>query len=101
VRWRTGRSYAVVLAAPGYPDAPRTGEPIEGLDELPTGVMAFHAGTRLGEDGGLVTAGGRVITLVGLLRDDVYRAAERVRFEGKQLRADIGLEVSSMVGARR
>jgi phosphoribosylamine--glycine ligase len=101
VRWRQGRSFGVVLAAPGYPDAPRTGDPIEGLDEAPTGVVAFHAGTRLADDGRLVTSGGRVITLVGLERDKVYRAAERVRFEGKQFRADIGREVSSMVGASR
>jgi phosphoribosylamine--glycine ligase len=101
IHWRAGRSYGVVLAAPGYPDAPRTGEPIQGLDELPRGVLAFHAGTRVADDERLVTAGGRVITLVGLERDDVYRAASQVSFEGKQVRADIGLEVASMVGAHR
>jgi phosphoribosylamine--glycine ligase len=100
VRWRAGRSFGVVLAAPGYPDAPRTGDPIEGVDELPHGVLAFHAGTRVADAGRLVTSGGRVITLVGFERDDVYRAASHVSFEGKQLRADIGLEVSSLAGAR-
>jgi phosphoribosylamine--glycine ligase len=101
VRWREGRSLGVVLAAPGYPDAPRTGGLIEGLDELSNDVMAFHAGTRVADDGRLLTSGGRVITLVGFERDTVYRAAERVRFEGKQFRADIGSEVSSMVGVSR
>src|ERR1700716_2502934 len=48
----------------GDPEAPRLGEPITGLDELPEGVVAFHEGTRL-EDGRLVTAGGRVLTVVG------------------------------------
>jgi phosphoribosylamine--glycine ligase len=100
VRWRAGRSYGVVLAAPGYPEAPRTGEAILGLEELPAGVLAFHAGTRV-EGARLLTAGGRVLTLVGGERDRVYAAANSVRFEGRQYRADIGLEVPSMVGARR
>jgi phosphoribosylamine--glycine ligase len=100
VAWRAARSFGVVLAAPGYPDAPRTGEPIVGVDTLPPGVLAFHAGTRLADDGRVLTSGGRVITLVGFEREAVYRAADGVGFEGKQLRADIGLEVSSMVGAR-
>jgi phosphoribosylamine--glycine ligase len=100
VRWRAGRSFGVVLAAPGYPDAPRSGVPIEGVDELPDGVLAFHAGTRRADAGRLLTSGGRVITLVGFEREDVYRAASHVSFEGKQLRADIGAEVSSLAGAR-
>src|SRR5437899_1821122 len=48
----------VVLCAEGYPGAPKTGAPISGLDQLPDGVYAFHAATRLGADGGFVTAGG-------------------------------------------
>lgn len=87
----------VVLAAAGYPAAPRTGDRIEGLDELvgEPDVKAFHAGTR--RDGnGWVTAGGRVLgvcargpTLVQAL-DRALAAAERVRFAGRQLRRDIG-----------
>src|SRR5712692_3048352 len=46
VRWADGRTYGVVLAAPGYPEAPRLGAPIDGLDDVPDGVLAFHAGTR-------------------------------------------------------
>ncbi|MCA1643931.1 MAG: phosphoribosylamine--glycine ligase [Chloroflexi bacterium] len=46
VRWVAGRTYGVVLAAPGYPEAPRLGEPIAGLSDLPHGVLPFHAGTR-------------------------------------------------------
>jgi phosphoribosylamine---glycine ligase len=90
VRWADGRTYGVVLAAPGYPDAPRVGEPIEGLDELPDGVLAFHAGTRRSEDARLLTSGGRVVTVVGSDRDTVYAAAETIRFAGKQFRRDIG-----------
>jgi phosphoribosylamine--glycine ligase len=96
VRWASGRTFGVVLAAPGYPDAPRLGEPISGSDDVPAGVLAFHAGTRyvdaaLSDRGShVVTAGGRVLTVVGSDRAAVYAAAERVRFAGKQFRRDIG-----------
>jgi phosphoribosylamine--glycine ligase len=97
VRWKNGRTYGVVLAAGGYPEAPRLGEAISGLHELSDGVMAFHAGTRIEEDGDLsdengrlVTSGGRVLTLVGSDRGAVYAAAEAIRFAGKQFRSDIG-----------
>jgi phosphoribosylamine---glycine ligase len=100
VRWREGRTYGVVLAARGYPEAPALGDRISGLDTLPDGVRAFHAGTRRDASGRLVTAGGRVLTLVGADREMVYRTAEAVRFEGKQSRSDIGVEVGHVVGAR-
>jgi phosphoribosylamine--glycine ligase len=99
LRWRTGRTYGVVLATRGYPEAPATGDPITGLDSLPDGVWAFHAGTRRDDDGRLVTAGGRVMTLVGSDRASAYAAAETVRFSGKQYRQDIGLDVNAAVGA--
>jgi phosphoribosylamine--glycine ligase len=67
------------------------GEPISGLDGLPGGVLAFHGGTAR-RDGHLVTAGGRVITLVGSTREAVYAAAAAVQFDGKHYRSDIGLE---------
>jgi phosphoribosylamine--glycine ligase len=101
VHWRDGRTYGVVLAARGYPDAPESGARILGLDDLPHGVSAFHAGTRFDDDGQLVTSGGRVLTLVGSDRQAVYAAAERVSFRGKQLRSDIGMEVEAAVGAAR
>jgi phosphoribosylamine--glycine ligase len=87
----------VVLAAHGYPDTPRKGDRIEGVDEaaeLP-GVQIFHAGTRL-EGAELQTAGGRVLGVTGhgnsleQARDRAYRAADVIRFDGKQLRRDIG-----------
>jgi phosphoribosylamine--glycine ligase len=90
VRWKNGRTFGVVLAAPGYPDAPRLGEAISGLSEISDDVMAFHAGTRIDESGRLVTAGGRVLTLVGSHRGAVYAAAEKIAFGGKQIRSDIG-----------
>jgi phosphoribosylamine---glycine ligase len=96
VRWRAGQTFGVVLAAGGYPESPRRGEPIDGLNALPDGVQAFHAGTKVRECR-LVTSGGRVMTLVGEDRSVVYAAAEQVRFDGKQFRTDIGLELAAAV----
>jgi phosphoribosylamine--glycine ligase len=90
VRWADRRTFGVVLATPGYPDAPRLGEAISGLDELSDGVLAFHAGTRRNAGGRVLTAGGRVLTLVGSDRDAVYASAQAIRFDGKQFRSDIG-----------
>lgn len=102
VGWSAKQTYGVVLASRGYPDAPEVGDPIDGLDDVPPSVMAFHAGTHMDcLDGTVVTAGGRVLTLVGFERAEVYRAVETVRFEGKQYRRDIGVELASAVGAAR
>jgi phosphoribosylamine---glycine ligase len=91
-----GVSVGVVLAAPGYPDAPSTGHVIEGLEgPLPEGVLVFHAGTKRSGDR-IVTAGGRVLTVcargasVPLARAAALEASERISFEGRQLRRDIG-----------
>jgi phosphoribosylamine--glycine ligase len=100
VRWRDGRTYGVVLAARGYPDAPELGETISGLADLPEGVIAFHAGTRIDDAGHVLTDGGRVLTLVGSDREAVYRAAATVRFAGKQYRGDIGAPAHTLVEAR-
>src|SRR5512133_1749236 len=87
----------VVLAAPGYPGTVRTGDVIHGLDAAGAveGVRVIHAGTRRLEDS-IVTAGGRVLGVTAqgaTLRqaaDRAYQAADRIRFEGKQMRRDIG-----------
>lgn len=85
----------VVLASRGYPQAPETGHPIFGVEEAEgLGALVFHAGTAMA-NGQLRTAGGRVLSVVGVgasLReavDKAYRAAERVQFEGMQFRRDI------------
>lgn len=88
----------VVLASGGYPDAYQTGKPIEGLEQAGSvpGVRLFHAGTALGDEGQLVTAGGRVMTVVARGRDyaeamsRAYQAVECIRFEGMHVRRDIG-----------
>ncbi len=97
VRWTSGRTYGVVMAAAGYPEAPRLGDAISGLDGTSAGVLTFHAGTRRADAGGpsdargrFVTSGGRVLTVVGSDRLAVYAAAEAIGFVGKQFRRDIG-----------
>jgi phosphoribosylamine--glycine ligase len=90
-----GYAVGVVLAAPGYPARPETGQPIHGLDAASPAALVFHAGTR--RDGGrLVTSGGRVLTVVARDLDleaaieKAYRAVDTIGFEGMQLRRDIG-----------
>jgi phosphoribosylamine--glycine ligase len=96
-RFRDEPHVGVVLAAGGYPDAPETGKIISGIDaasKVP-GALIFHAGTSR-RDGQLVTAGGRVLTVVGrgaTHREAIevaYRAAGHIAFDGMQSRGDIG-----------
>ncbi len=94
-RLRAGVAVGVVVAAAGYPDSPRLGDPISGLDTLPGDVLAFHAGTRR-ERSGPVTSGGRVLTVVGSGQDigearaRAYAGVARVSFHGAWSRRDIG-----------
>jgi phosphoribosylamine---glycine ligase len=95
VRWSAGQTFGVVLASAGYPSAVQVGEQIKGLDAVGEDLHVFHSGTRTEPDGQVVTAGGRVLTVVGFDRAAVYGAAERIEFAGKQFRRDIGDEVLS------
>ena len=101
----SGFAVSTVLAAAGYPEKPRTGDPID-LLPAPDGVVVFHAGTRRDVDGRLVTAGGRVLAVTGLgsAFEEAHRRsaayAESVRFAGKQFRTDIGWrELARRAGA--
>lgn len=97
VEWLPGACCGVVLASGGYPGKYRQGYPIEGLDSLEDGTYVFHAGTALDADGRVVTAGGRVLTVVATgpsmaeARTKAYRNAEKVFFEGRHFRHDIAL----------
>jgi phosphoribosylamine--glycine ligase len=95
----------VVLASPGYPEKPETGQHIEGLDdaEAVSGARIYAAGVALepGSDGGdLVTAGGRVLDVVGLgadlaeARRVAYRAADMISWPGMLSRSDIAGGIS-------
>ncbi len=95
-RWDPRAAVGVVMAAGGYPDAYRTGDPISGLDaaaRLPGKV--FHAGTRT-EGAQIVTAGGRVLCAVGLgdtvaaARDEAYQLVNAIHWNLVQYRRDIG-----------
>jgi phosphoribosylamine--glycine ligase len=93
--WREDAAVGVVATAGGYPGDYATGDPITGLDALDADVLVFHAGTRRAADGELVTAGGRVLTVVGLgsslaeARGRVYDNLPRVRFPDIHWRRDI------------
>jgi phosphoribosylamine--glycine ligase len=91
-----GAAVTTVLASRGYPEQPETGAAITIPDEVGTGVQVFHAGTTRDEAGVLRVAGGRVLAVTGL-GPDVATAAkasqaacERISFEGKTYRRDIG-----------
>jgi phosphoribosylamine--glycine ligase len=96
IEWDDAYAVTTVLAAAGYPDSPIAGDPIR-LPAPPSGIKVFHAGTKRGAASGeLLTAGGRVlsITCVGPSLEEAAGCsreyAERVSFEGKQMRRDIG-----------
>ncbi len=101
LRWGPGAAVAVVLAAAGYPESPRNGDVISGVDDAGAigGVHVAHAGTTLGPDG-LATAGGRVLAVTALAPDTAaaralaYRGVEAISFEGAQHRSDIAAESS-------
>lgn len=97
LRWRDGAAVTVVVAAENYPGTPRTGDPIEGLDaaaEVPDAYV-LHAGTRRGEDGGVLSSGGRVLSVtatadtLAAARDRAYEAVARISLAGSQHRTDI------------
>jgi phosphoribosylamine---glycine ligase len=97
LNWSSQSAVAVVLASANYPDAPRTGDPITGLADAAAleGVHVLHAGTSLAGDGSVVSAGGRVLAVVGLgsdlaeARNRAYDGVGRLGLEGGQYRTDI------------
>ena len=93
LRWRDGSAVTVVLAAENYPGRPRVGDVVLGSDA--SGVL--HAGTTRREDGAIVSAGGRVLSVVGTgsdlggARETAYAVMNSVRLPGSHFRTDIGL----------
>ena len=92
--WNPQTAVGVVLAAAGYPDSPRKGDAVEGMEAANKIGKVFHAGMAV-SDGHTVTNGGRVLCVVGL-GDDVkqakakaYEAVAEIHFEGMQYRKDI------------
>lgn len=103
LEWRDEWAVAVVLASEGYPGPYEKGKVILGIDEAEAvdDVIVFHAGTALNQDEELVTAGGRVLNVVALgksfeeARGRCYDAVERINFEGKRFRTDIGAKAAA------
>jgi len=93
LQWRAGAAVTVVVAAAGYPEAPRVGDPITGADA--EGVL--HAGTAVGADGTVVSAGGRVLAVtatgadLGAARAVAYEKVAGIGLEGAHWRTDIAL----------
>ena len=95
LEWDRRTALGVVLAAHGYPMAPRKGDAIEGLPSESENAMVFHAGTEL-QGGTLRTTGGRVLCVTALAenaraaRQVAYEVVHGIRYDGMQYRTDIG-----------
>ena len=95
LQWDRRTALAVVMAAPGYPEAPRLGGVIQGTLKAEDDLRVFHAGTRL-VDGELRSSGGRVLAVTALgdsvrmAQTRAYEGVRRIAFEGMQFRGDIG-----------
>ena len=93
--WDRRTALGVVMAASGYPEAPRKNDVITGIPEETEDSMTFHAGTAL-ENKTLTTQGGRVLCVVGLgdsvrvAQKHAYEALDKIQFDGMQFRRDIG-----------
>lgn len=98
LQWRDDSAVTVVLAADGYPSAPKSGSPIASIPKIDQ-VQIFHAGTAM-DGNGLVSAGGRVMTVTGIgsdlteARNRAYRAISQIDLEGSFYRSDIALNAS-------
>ena len=96
LQWDRRVALGVVMAASGYPQAPRQGDRVDGLPADADDVMVFHAGTRRAADGKTLTSGGRVLCVTALgdsikiAQQQAYDALRSIRFEGAQYRRDIG-----------
>ena len=99
LEWRDEWAVSVVLTSAGYPGSYEKSKVITGIEdaEAMDNVVVYHAGTAMADEGDLVTSGGRVLDVTGLgetfeaARDLAYAACEKINFEGKTLRHDIGL----------
>jgi phosphoribosylamine--glycine ligase len=105
LRFRKEAAACIVLASPGYPGKPVVGEPIRGLERAEAlGAEVFHAATAPGPNGGVVSAGGRVLSVCALGPDlldalkRAYGAVAEIDWPGKTYRRDIGRRVLDRAG---
>jgi phosphoribosylamine--glycine ligase len=93
--WNSDPCVGVVMASGGYPGNYKTGLAIDGLDQVSKDIIVFHAGTKIGENGQVLTNGGRVLTVVSTgktieeARLRIYADIDEIKFEGAQYRKDI------------
>ena len=100
VSWDDDWAVSVVLTSAGYPGSYEKGKKIVGVEDANAmpGVTVYHAGTALDADGSLVTAGGRVLDVTAVAdtfedaRNLAYEACDKIWFEGKTYRHDIGIK---------
>ncbi|HEX2234443.1 MAG TPA: phosphoribosylamine--glycine ligase [Thermoleophilaceae bacterium] len=105
--WSQDWAVTLVLASRGYPESSSKGDVIDGLDSVdPLDAEVLHAGTAE-QDGNVVTAGGRVLSVTGVgpgpaeARERAYEAAEKITFDGRQMRTDIAARAVERVAAAR
>ncbi|MER5947608.1 phosphoribosylamine--glycine ligase [Streptomyces sp. NPDC001904] len=106
LRWSDDAAVTVVIASHNYPGTPRTGDPITGLDEVAAqdapSAYVLHAGTkRDGENGAVLSAGGRVLSVTATggdltqARERAYAAVSRIGLDGSQHRTDIAAKAAA------
>jgi phosphoribosylamine--glycine ligase len=97
VEWSGDACVGVVMASGGYPGSYKSGFAVSGLDNLDKDIVVFHAGTKAGAKGEILTSGGRVLTVMARgkslaeARERVYANIPRIQFEGCHYRKDIAL----------
>ena len=96
VKWKDVVAGCVVLASAGYPGNYEKGKVITGLDLVSDDIIVFHAGTKE-VNNQIITNGGRVLNIcttgenLDIVRNKIYQEIEKINFEGKYCRKDIGL----------
>jgi phosphoribosylamine--glycine ligase len=97
IAWSDERAVCVVMASGGYPGPYEKGKEITGLSDVDEGIVVFHAGTKFGAGGEILTAGGRVlgVTATGTTHEEArakaYENVAKISFEGTYSRSDIGI----------
>ena len=102
-QWSEDAAVTVVVAAHGYPESPRKGDLISGLDEAgrQAGVDILHAGTSVMEDGSVTSSGGRVLSVTAVgstlheARERAYAAVDLITLEGSHHRRDIAARAAT------
>ncbi len=105
-QWSDDAAVTIVLAAHGYPESPRKGDPISGLDAAgqQVGVDVLHAGTSVMEDGSVTASGGRVLSVTAVgsslheARERAYAAVDLITLEGSHHRRDIAARAATSSG---